>query len=380
MKNDHTYCLGIGIGHDGSVCLLKDGKVAFAIEKERITRVKHDGGNPRDAINYCLESEGINMDDVDVVVSSALIGSTYGFGDLNGKTSLKEGRPEIEISHHLAHAYSAIGFCEYDDFNILIIDGNGSRLNKCDDLEGAIIPDMDKISKDIAHQFYEKDSYYKYVDNKLQPILKDFSILAELSNDPMIPLSLVHSIGGFYAAASIYCFNGMEDPGKLMGLAPYGRAGAIEFDAYTCKDGRVFVNYEPFHTFNNPAPDYRHFKNNFQYYADFAYWIQKETEKALLYLVKSRLELHNTKNLCYAGGVALNAVANAVIREQANIENITMVPAAGDNGIALGCAYYGWLEVLGRERVRHDRSTAFGRIYHSDDIRKTLDRYLSQKL
>ncbi|MEM7298625.1 MAG: carbamoyltransferase C-terminal domain-containing protein, partial [Bacteroidota bacterium] len=375
MKNNHTYCLGIGLGHDGSVCLLKDGKIAFAIEKERLTRVKHDGGDPRDAINYCLEAEGITMEDVEVVVSSSLIGSSYGLGELSGPNFMSNGRAEVKISHHLAHAYSAIGFCNYDDFNILVIDGNGSTYNKCDDLAGAIIPDKDKISADVAHQYYEKDSYYKYVNNQLQPVFKDFSILASLQPDPLVPLSLVHSIGGFYAAASIYCFNGMEDPGKLMGLAPYGKRGAIGLDAYKFENGRAFVNYEHFKAFDMPAPNYAHFKEHFQYYADFASWIQQETEKALLYIVNDRLKIDNRKNLCYAGGVALNAVANSVIRNQTNIDHITMVPAAGDNGISLGCAYYGWLEVLKRERVMHGKSTAFGCTYSPIEIKQTFETY-----
>ena len=372
MKNGHLYCLGVGTGHDGSVCLLKDGRIAIAIEKERLSRIKHDGGNPADAINYCLDKEGITLTDVDVIVSSSLISGRNFLSDTSHNI---ENIRQASISHHLAHAYSAIGFCNYENFNILVIDGNGSTFDHCDDLEGCTVPDRKKINPDVSHQYYEKDSYYKYTNNMLQPIYKDFSVLAMLNNDPLNPTSLVHSIGGFYAAASIYCFNGMEDPGKLMGLAPYGRKGEIKLEAYHYNDGRVFINHDIKHKFNRRSLDYQDFKKNFQYYADFAHWVQKQTEKAIGHVADSRLTIHNTGNLCYAGGVALNAVANSQLKKRKSIKNLTMVPSAGDNGIAMGCAYYGWLEVLKQPRVLHDQSSAFGCVYSNPEIKDTLNNY-----
>jgi predicted NodU family carbamoyl transferase len=373
MKNGHLYCLGVGTSHDGSVCLLKDGKIAVAIEKERLSRIKHDGGNPADAINYCLDTEGITMEDIDVMVTSSLISGGDFLSDVS-RNSIGNVR-QVTISHHLAHAYSAIGFCNYENFNVLVIDGNGTTFDHCDDLTGCIVPDREKINADVAHQYYEKDSYYKYVNNKLEPVYKDFSVLATLNRDPLNPTSLVHSIGGFYAAASIYCFNGMEDPGKLMGLAPYGRKSKIKLTAYHHKDGRVFVNHDVRRHFNQRSTDYQFFKQNFQYYADFAYWVQKQTEKAIGYVVDSRLAIHNAGSLCYAGGVALNAVANSHLKKRESINNLTMVPSAGDNGIAMGCAYYGWLEVLKQPRVLHDQSSAFGCQYSNTEIKNTLDDY-----
>jgi carbamoyltransferase len=179
---------------------------------------------------------------------------------------------------------------------------------------------------------------------------------------------MMHSIGGLYMAASMYVFRGMDDPGKLMGLAPYGRPGVCDFPIFDLRNGRVFVRYDWQHHFNAACTSYEQFKRDFQYYADVALWVQKEVERAVLYLVKSRFDLRGGKNLCYAGGVALNAVANRRILTEGPFENVYIQPAAGDNGIALGCAYYGWLNVLKRERVTHRGSTFFGMAYQDAQV------------
>src|SRR2546429_154840 len=100
------YVLGAGLSHDGSVCLLADGKIVMAIEKERLTRKKHDGRNDRVAMQYVLDRAGITLDDVAVVVQNENHGMFYG-----GNTEywgeprlLGESTPVVSISHHLAHA------------------------------------------------------------------------------------------------------------------------------------------------------------------------------------------------------------------------------------------------------------------------------------
>jgi carbamoyltransferase len=94
--------------------------------------------------------------------------------------------------------------------------------------------------------------------------------------------------------------------------------------------------------------------------------------------VNHRYELAPCENLAYAGGVALNAVANRRIVRETKYKNVHFVPAAGDNGLALGCAYYGWLEVLGRERVRHSGSTCFGVEYPEARHRAALAPHASR--
>lgn len=380
MKKDKTiYVIGTATSHDGSACLLKDGKIIYAIEKERITRRKHDGYNDTDAIQYCLDAEGITLKDVSLIVQNDNL-SDFKFGNdsLYGERLFSKHKdiPVQTISHHLAHTYSTIGTCPFDKFDILIMDGCGSPFEQCKDIEGEI-PDIDLIKK-LPHLFMEKDSFYHYDGGKLKTIYKDFSewgLYGNLFNYPMYPLTTKHSIGGMYDAVSRYCFGDVSDPGKLMGLSPYGKSGCFKEDIFQLKDQRVFVNYEWILNYNNNSIDYEYFKSNFQYYADIAMGVQLELEKAVLYIVKERMKFSMNGKLAFAGGTALNALANSLIVKEKLVNQLYIQPAAGDNGLAIGCAFYGWLEVLKKERIIHNGSTCFGRNYLNDDIKKEILNY-----
>jgi carbamoyltransferase len=371
-----VYVLGTGLAHDGSACLLKDGRIHVAIEKERVTRRKHDGGNDTEAISYCLEAAGITYNDLTLVVQNANFGMLRGGNEwLMGPRLLSESVPVVTISHHLAHAYSAIGTSPFDEAAVMVIDGCGNSFDDCLDLAGAALGETPP-SPEWRHLYFEKDSYYAFKDDKVTPVFKDFSPWGmRLKNYTMHPSTTTHSIGGMYLAASMYVFNGFEDPGKLMGLAPYGRAGVHDFEIFELKDGRAFVRYDWMERFDRPCRHPNQFKRNFQYYADLAYRVQKELERAILYVINARYEMAPSKRLAYAGGVALNAVANRRILKETKFEEIYIQPAAGDNGLAVGCAYYGWMEVLKRERVRHGGSMALGRQYRNGGVSKALDAH-----
>lgn len=395
----HTYVLGTGLSHDGSACLIKDGEICVAIEKERLSRMKHDGFNDTLAINYCLQAEGITVHDLDLVVQSALMNGNFD----NGNAYFKGDRvftddvkvPVVTISHHLAHAYSAIGRCPFrQPFDVLVIDGSGSSFDECIDIGNAFVPEKEKIHKDVAHLYYEKDSYYNYSDETLISVHKDFSPLGYAYKSYPAGLHTVHSIGGVYQGASQYCFRNQMDAGKLMGLAPYGSPGIYKEEIFQLRDGRVFVNYDWIRLLNRPAVSHEEFKKNFKYYADIAYHVQEELERAVLYIVRERMALSATGNLCYAGGVALNAVANHLILSDTEVKNLYIQPAAGDNGIGIGCAYYGWLVTLGNKRhIKENSSTCFGvsydkqRVenaltsfenkYHKDNLRTRIDNFFT---
>lgn len=365
------YVLGTGLSHDGSTCLLKDGKIIVAIEKERLSRIKHDGGNDSLTVAYCLELAGITIDDLSLVVQCANFEKDEIRKDrYSGKRLFTDSHniPFVTISHHLAHAWSAVGTCPFNECNVMVIDGCGSFYHQCDDLQGAYIP------PDINSQhglYGEKDSFYFFNGKTLQPLYKDFSIINYLhqQGEVYLPTSN-HSIGGLYSMAANYCFGSFDDAGKLMGLAPYGRKNIFTDPLITCAEGRIWVNEAIMRRhFTQPAdPVSRPFKEHFQYYADIARWVQDEAQKAILYIFKERLAIHPHAKLCYAGGVALNAVSNTAILQQEGVESLYIEPAAGDNGLALGCAFYGWIHVLQKEKVPHDGSTLLGRIYSDAQI------------
>ena len=373
--NKPIYVLGTGLSHDGSSCLLKDGEIVVAIEKERLSRIKHDGGNDSLTIDYCLRTAGISVNDLSLVVQCANFEKDEIKKDNYKGKRLFEADcqvPFVTISHHLAHAWSAAGTSPFDACAVMVIDGCGSFYHQCDDLEGALVPAHVNSTPGL---YAEKDSYYFFDGKNLQPVYKDFSIInyLQLPNQVYLPTSN-HSIGGLYSMASNYCFGDFDDAGKLMGLAPYGKKGMYAEYLFILKDGNVWVDEEVMHRhFTKPVDTVTHpFKENFDYYAGIARWVQDETERAVLYVIKDRSNKYPHQNICYAGGVALNAVANTKIIEQAGFTNVYIEPAAGDNGLAPGCAYYGWMQVLQKEKVKHSGSTYFGKPYQNEIVLQQL--------
>jgi carbamoyltransferase len=146
MPKQHIYVLGLNTcDHDVSACLLRDGAIAFAIAKERITRDKHASGFYKEVIDYCLDAEGITVDDVDLIVRNSYILPVSELegrlvyqdrpGFLPDRERLEAGKLAlylsrsdrvVSISHHLAHAYSAFAVSPFEEGVVMIVDGVGS--------------------------------------------------------------------------------------------------------------------------------------------------------------------------------------------------------------------------------------------------------------
>lgn len=376
------YILGTGLSHDGSSCLMKDGKIIVAIEKERLTKIKHDGYNDNATIRYCLDAAGITFDDIDLVVEKNTINLAHDSEDVERRKGriIPDNIPVVKISHHLAHAYSVIGTAPYDEMAIVVMDGRGASLDNCIDSPNQVIPkEFQNLKEEDKCHYFEKESYYVYKNGKLETVFKDYSqyLINNFERYPIAPNDMEHSIAELYGGASRFVFNHQFNEGKLMGLAPYGKPDFFSGDLFICKDNRVFINYEtiektPFRRAN------RDFWENFQYNADLACWIQAETEKAVKYLFNKYYELSPMENVGYAGGLALNAVCNEKILGATPFKNLYIQPAASDNGIAIGCCYYGWMEVLKKKRVKHSGSIYFGKVYSEDYILQTLKKYISK--
>ncbi|KAK6025503.1 hypothetical protein OSTOST_08592 [Ostertagia ostertagi] len=307
-----VYILGTGLSHDGSACILKDGRIAVAIEKERLTRIKHDGGNDAAAVQYCLDALNIPLTDLDLIVQVANFEKEISPQHYAGKRLYHADVPVVTISHHLAHAWSAIATSPFQATNVLVIDGAGSPAAQCDDW-----PD------EATRQYWcSLPGFY---------CEKDKCRLFDQSAGGLKMPTTYHSIGGIYAAASHYCFGNLDDVGKLMGLAPYGHDPYTHIPIFSLEGGTVQVRHENMAVLRSPAADYPAFKANFQHYADVARWVQKETERAVLYIAGCRMKLSPHENLCYAGGVALNAVCNQQLLLNKVANNLYLQPAAGDN-------------------------------------------------
>jgi carbamoyltransferase len=192
-----TYVLGTQVSHDGSSCLLKDGEVVVAIEKERLTRVKHDGGNDNHTVKYCLDAAGISIDDVDLVVQNANLHMfEAGGAGRDGERIAASARRVVTISHHLAHAYSAIGTAPFEEMAVMVVDGCGNSYADAMDRAGAEIPEAPP-TPELGHLYFEKDSFYHYGDDRdgrCRTVWKDFSPWGTPQRYPMQPFTTMHDL------------------------------------------------------------------------------------------------------------------------------------------------------------------------------------------
>jgi carbamoyltransferase len=378
MPDKHAYVLGINAyDHDVSACLLRDGEIAYAIAKERITRRKHAAGFFQEVVDYCLAAEGISLDDVDLVVRNCYV---LPVEDLEIRL-LSIGVPEImdekersqaakhplhlarsnkvlSLSHHLAHAYSAFAMCPFDQGAIMVVDGVGNYSSD--------VAEPGQLTENVNPLARESESYYAFDGTRLETLKKIWlePVRGVLSDE----FYYMAGLGALYSRVSSYVFADWNKCGEVMGLAPYGRSGVVKplvamqngdlsvpaWDAQFDKPWFVErdLNWEA-------SPSMAHWE-------DLAWRVQDDTENVLLARAKWLREKTGAKNLCMAGGVALNCVANGRIAREAGFENVWIQPAAGDDGVAIGCAYYGHLAVQKQPR-KYVMDHAFTGVAYTDE-------------
>lgn len=384
------HILGISaFYHDSAAALLREGEIVAAAQEERFSRRKNDESFPMQAIRYCLEEGNITIGELDAVVfyekpilkfSRALetflsiaprgfrsfVGSVPGWlaeklnmrGTIRRELELPAKIPVLFSGHHEAHAASAFYPSPFEEAAILTVDGVGE---------------------------YATTTISRGTGNEIEP---------------QVELNFPHSLGLLYSAFTVYCgFRVNSGEYKLMGLAPYGEpkyAQQIRDELVDVKeDGSFHLNLEYFDfllgrrmtnekfakLFGGPrrepegAFEERHF--------DVARSIQEVTEEIILKLAKRARELTGSRNLCMAGGVALNCVANGMILRERIFENIWVQPAAGDAGGALGAALAVWHRELGErgERKRRIRlpdgmkGSLLGPSFDARSVQRTLDNY-----
>jgi carbamoyltransferase len=358
------YILGISaFYHDSAACLLKDGEIVAAAQEERFTRKKHDAGFPTHAIQYCLKEAGIAAKDIDNVVfyekpfvkferllETYLAFAPKGFTSfakampvwikdkLFQKSALiKELKSTLDDSidwshrllfseHHLSHAASAYYPSPFDSAAVLTLDGVG---------------EWTTTSLAIG-----KGS--------------DLQVVKEIH--------FPHSLGLLYSAFTYYTgFKVNSGEYKVMGLAPYGEpryADLIREKLITVADDGSFqldmsyFDYATGLTMTNKKFDAlfggspRTSETELtQREMDLAASVQKVTEDIVLELARGIAEETGERNLCLAGGVALNCVANGFLLREKIFDNIWIQPAAGDAGGALGAALSTWYLHHSKERL-----------------------------
>ena len=359
-----TSILGLSaFYHDSAAALIIDGKITAAAQEERFTRKKHDSSYPFHAVEYVLKEGKLKLNEIDYVVfyekpflkferlletyvsfapkgfksfsmsmpvwlKDKLFQKKILFDELKNHDEKFKDIEKIYFSeHHFSHAASAFYPSPFNDATVLTLDGVGE---------------------------WATTTAAKGENNNLD-ILKE--------------IHFPHSVGLLYSAFTYYTgFKVNSGEYKVMGLAPYGEdrfKNIILDEVIDLKnDGTFKLNMKYF----DYAVDLKMTNENFsqlfgnpvrnpeseqltQFHMDVAASIQSATEEIVLRLVRSLSKENDSKNLCMAGGVALNCVANGKIVKENIFQNIWIQPAAGDAGGALGAALGLWHKELKKERL-----------------------------
>tara|TARA_B110000259_G_C14013473_1_gene400421 strand:+ start:732 stop:2552 length:1821 start_codon:yes stop_codon:yes gene_type:complete len=368
--------------HDSSATLLVDGNIIAAVEEERFTRIKHDKSFPFNSINYCLTKANLSINDIDCVgyyekpllkfsriISSYISHFPFGFNSYfrsmphwlannsNIKNKIKNNlnyNGEIIMpSHHMSHMSSAYYPSPFLDSAIISMDGVG---------------EWSSLAIGIG-----ENNHIEMLDT----------------------INFPHSLGLLYSAFTLYCgFKVNSGEYKLMGLAPYGEpyyVNKIFNNLIDLKDDGSFkINMDYFDYSLNENMINEKFNELFgqkprkaedditPFYMNIASSIQKVTESIILKITQHVKNLTNKSNLCLAGGVALNCVANSKILRQNIFKDIWIQPASGDSGGSLGSAYYIWHQKYKKEKsklenkIDYQSGSTLGSEYNNKFIKKFL--------
>ena len=384
------YILGLsGYYHDSAACLLHNGEAVAAAQEERFTRKKHDARFPKESARWCLESVGINLSEVQQVVfyDKPLIKferllETYIASAPRGFSSFLSAMPvwlkeKLYLKSVLKKELMRLGECSKEELPTLLFAGHHQSHAASaffpSPFESAAVLCMDGVGE------WATTTTWMGEGNRVQPLWQ---------------IDFPHSLGLLYSAFTYFTgFKVNSGEYKLMGLAPYGEpryADLIREHLIDVKaDGtfRLQMGYFDYATglkmtnerfselFGRPAraPE----SPLTQQEMDIAASIQQVTEDVVLRVASTLSRETGSPNLCLAGGVALNCVANGRLQREGPFEKIWIQPAAGDAGGALGCALAVWHEYADhprrpRGKRDHMRGGYLGPRYSMPSVRESL--------
>ncbi|MGA5129412.1 carbamoyltransferase C-terminal domain-containing protein [Streptomyces olivoreticuli] len=380
--------LGLSASHDASACLMSGGVPRVAVQQERVTRRKHDGVGhlaSRSAADYCLTSAGVAAADVDVFAFNAqpLLPGYVGLSVPSATESFDLFDPFDErvvyVSHHLAHAFSAFWGSPFDEAVVVVCDGSGGSVLGADDL---------LISGPELREYLHREPTSRlpriHVFSVYHFDRDGYRLLFRECADSFNVRVGSSSIGETYASVSQYVFGDwQEGSGKLMGLAPWGKpdnAGPSLLEPGPIGLPRFRDDWKDDHRDAGAGV------GNPMAHADLAARVQADLETALLERMRHAMTLvPGCGNLAYAGGVALNSVANDRIAREIGAREFFVLPAASDAGVSLGAAAAAQFRLTGSTcRERGEFNDYLGHPYTQEDHAAAMnlvgDRVTSEAL
>ena len=385
-----SYILGISaFYHDSAATLIKSGKIIAAAQEERFSRNKHDPSYPFNAIEFVLNFEKIKLSDIDYVVfyekpflKFERLLETYVAFAPRGFVSFSKAIP-IWLKEKLFQKKLIFDYLKSHDKDF---------------------KDQNKILFSEHHLSHAASAYYPSPFNEAIILTADgvgewatTTVAIAKGNKIEIKkeLHFPHSLGLLYSAFTYYTgFKVNSGEYKLMGLAPYGNPkykdliydnlidvkpdGTFRLDQsyFNYSTGLTMTNTK-FDKLFNQKPRIPEKEKITQFHMDIAASIQKVTEEIMLNLCKSLKKEYQISNLCLAGGVALNCVANGKIHDEKIFDKIWVQPAAGDAGGSLGAALAYWYLDLNNERNNKGedlmQGSYLGNYFKNEEIKKYLD-------
>ncbi|MBD5461402.1 MAG: hypothetical protein HDR26_10745, partial [Lachnospiraceae bacterium] len=357
--------LGIHVGHDRGAAVIKDGIVIGAIAQERLDRVKHSSSYnlPTKSIDKLLKYLNLDIKDI------SCIGISYNsIEGMSIEEFFKEEFaeyygcgyiPMFFVNHHTAHAYSAFYSSGFNDALILVSDGAGDYVNSMQEAESLFVSGDHKIQ--LVEQRLQNPTVGKMTDarNYIFPHMPTFIQNYEISLGKKFT-QITHLLG-----------LGLYGEGKTMGLAAYGTP-LFNFNPYKCGNLLDFsLRYkdlleEVFSIITLSGLSYKNYIK--QECANIACTLQLMLENIILGLLKDFLRIYPCKNLVLSGGIFLNCLLNYKIVNQFHLDNFFVFPPAGDDGQALGAAYYAYAKYFGIQNKFNISLPYLGISYKNNDI------------
>lgn len=384
------WIAGVTRGHNGSVCLLKDGEVVFYIEEERLSRKKYDGGpfagilkikEYTDKLDYLVVAHTTPLDTagkIDFTGDNMYEGLARKIGLIDRYHNGPNHPQVIDVAmiHHEMHGACAFYNSGFKEAAVLVVDGAGTFVPLGD--SGVIGWELESIFK--ASYPDNIATVYKHIGlrgpqtswEKLQ-VPHDFRGKSEDLHDVIFTDHC--GITKTYEAMTEYCGFSFIEAGKAMGLAPYGKENPNIPPIFMDASGRHFSNRNLF-TPNYPNGAYVNKKlfpeldrDNIEIKKDLAYAVQKATEEQVTRLILDAIERTGLKNVCIAGGYGLNCVANyEYLKHLPEGVQLYVEPISHDGGTAIGAAKYIHHNINKDNTIRKQTSIYYGPSYDSYDI------------